>query len=277
MLSMNKSSIPYLVSLALAYSFLFWSCSSDEPVAVGEPSTISLETDKLVIDEGENTVKLNILLDKPQNVRTIVNFRLGGNATSTLASLPGADYEVITEPPVIIPAGEQVGTVELRIIEDEIFEQELENIILTLDAVLEGNAALSDNAKSLTQTLDIQENDYRLFLEWQNPENEQVNMNLYVELPNKELLASEKTTGFEEVTIVNARENQQYYVDIWYQDGNREADYLLKCLRAGETEKKVLVEGLFNSDNLRNSPSDQFTEMINNHLLVRSGRDLQAY
>jgi len=277
MLSMNKSSIPYLVSLALSYSFLFWSCSSDEPVAVGEPSTISLETDKLVIDEGENTVMLNILLDKPQNVRTIVNFRLGGNATSNLASLHGADYEVITEPPVIIPAGEQVATIELRIIEDEIFEQKLENIILTLDAVLEGNAALSDNAKSLTQSLDIQENDYRLFLEWRNPENEQVNMNLYVELPNKELLASEKTTGFEEVTIVNARENEQYYVDIWYQDGNTEADYLLKCLRAGETEKKVLVEGHFNSDNLRNNPSDQFTELINNHLLVRSGRDLQAY
>ncbi len=274
---MNKSTFPYLVSLTVAYSFLFWSCSSDEPVAVGEPSLISLETDKLIVDEGENTVKLNILLDKPQNVRTIINFRLGGNATSTLASLHQADYEVITEPPVIIPAGEQVATVELHIIEDEIFEPELENITLTLDAVLEGNAALNDNPASLTQTIDIQENDYRLFLEWHNPENEQVNMNLYVELPNRELLASEKTTGFEEVSIVNAQENEQYYVDIWYQNGETEVDYLLKCLRAGETEKKVLAEGHFSSDNSRNNSSDRFTELINNHLLVRSGRDLQAY
>lgn len=275
--SMKKQRFTYLVCMAMLYSIALSSCSSDEPVAVGEPSVISFVPGASVLDEGSGTMQVNIQLDKPQNVRTVVNFRVEGNAVSNLSSLKNADYELITEPPLIIPAGEQQASIELRILEDEVFEQERENIILTMDAVLEGNATLSNNPRNLSSTYEIQENDYRLFLEWQNPEDEAVNMNLYVELPNKELLASENTEGFEELTIVNARENEQYYVDIWYQDGETEADYQLKCLKAGERNKTVLLRGKFNAVNSRNDRGEKAQELINNHLLVRAGRDLKAF
>jgi hypothetical protein len=102
-------------------------------------------------------------------------------------------------------------------------------------------------------------------------------MNLYVEMPNKALLASENTDGFEELTIVNIRENEQYYVDIWYQDGEVETEYTLQCLRAGENAKRVLVKGHFNALNSRNERGEKATELINNHLLVKAGRDLKAF
>jgi hypothetical protein len=274
---MKKPLFNYFVCISTVSAIALSGCNSDEPVAVGEPSEIYFESQSVIVNEGEGTVSLNVTLDKAQNVRTIVNFKVEGNAVSSLQSLRQADYELITEPPLIIPAGETTAAIEFRILEDEVFEQEIEKIVFTMDAVLEGNAELTNNPRSLTHTYEIQENDYRLFLEWENPEDEALDMNLYVEMPNKALLASENTDGFEELTIVNIRENEQYYVDIWYQDGEVETEYTLQCLRAGENAKRVLVKGHFNALNSRNERGEKATELINNHLLVKAGRDLKAF
>jgi len=275
--TMKKPIFTYLVCISSLTGIALSSCDSDEPVAVGEPSEISFESQSMVVNEGEGTVNLNVSLSRIQKVRTVVNFKVEGNAVGSLSSLSDVDYELITEPPLIIPAGEQSASIELRILEDEVFESELENINFTLDAVLEGNAELSKNPRSLSHSFEIQENEYRLFLEWLQPEEQHVNMNLYVEMPNKALIASENTDGFEELTIVNAKENEQYYVDIWYQDGEVETEYSLKCLRAGENIKKVLLKGHFNSVNSRNDRGEKVSELINNHLLVKAGRDLKAF
>lgn len=260
----------YLCSAALSL-FLLSSCSQDEEVAVGAPSEISFALNAQTASEGQGIVKININLDKPQPVRTVLNFRVGGNAVSSLQSMLQADYELITDPPLIIPEGETSAAIELRILEDENFEPELENIIFSLDAVLEGNAVLSEDLSQLSHTYSIQENDYQLFLEWENPE---IDMNLYVEMPNKGLLASENSTGFEKVTITNARENVQYYIDVWINESSSEVQYSLKFQKAGENLKETLVNDNF-KPMLPIDQEEKRTEVLKNYLLVKAGRDLR--
>lgn len=264
----------YLLISALILTIMLSSCQEEAEVAVGAPSEIAFALDAQTYDEGSGTVKVNVILDKPQNVRTVLNYRIEGNAISNLKSILQADFELITEPPLIIPKGETTAAIEFRIVEDEIFEADLESIVFKLDAVLEGNAALTEDLNRLTHTINIQENDYKLFLEWENTDNSNVDMNLYVELPNKKLLASEKSAGFEEVTIVNARDNEQYYVDVWLNEGDALVNYYLKCQKAGSTEQETLLNDHF-VPGVNAGQEENRSELLKNYLLVRAGKDLK--
>ena len=268
-----KNYLTYIFSSLIMSSFVFSSCKETTEIAVGDPSEISFAVNAQSGDEAIGTVKVNISLDKPQNVRTVLNYRVAGNAISTLTSLQEADLELITEPPIIIPKGETSTFIEFRVLEDENFEPELENIIFELDAVLEGNAVLSEDASKLTHTFNILENDYKLFLEWDNPDGN-VDMSLYVELPNKKLLASENSTEFEEITIANARENEQYYVDVWMNKGEGQANYSLKCLKAGSVVKETLLKDHFIPASA-DEQDGRRSELLKNYLLVRAGKDLK--
>jgi len=275
MLYFNKPHLTLLFSTTLISLLAVVSCrQEDEAVAVGDPSKVSFILTEQSHDEGEGTVTIDIKLDRPQNVRTVLNFQVGGNATSNLISLSEADYELLTQPPIVIPEGQTSAVIEVRLVEDKNFEPTLEQIDFHLNAILEGNAVLSDDANTLSHTCYIQENEYKLFLEWDHPEGEKVDMSLYVELPNKELLASEGDGDHEELTIVNTQENQQYYVDIWLNKGDTDVKYNLKTLKAGTEQKKTLIDGHFYPEKTNNQ-EDNRTELLKNHLLIRSGNDLR--
>jgi hypothetical protein len=278
MILFSKTSFSYLLPVFAFSTVVFSSCKDEDLVAVGEPSQVYFEVDHGRSDEGSGMLRINIMMDKPQNVPTYINFKVEGNASAGMLSSSGSDYELITESPAVIAKGQTSTSIELLIHEDEDFEQQLENIIFRIDAVLEGNAILSDNFQQRTHVHEIIENDYLMFLEWESDQEEdEVDLNMYIELPNKELISADNPQGFEEITITNTRSLQQYFVDIWYHKGSANVAYQLKCLKAGEKEKQVLVSGRFNPGLSSKSDNNSNPEAIQNYLMIKEGKELRIY
>lgn len=268
----RKSRYVYLFAVGMTSLVILPACEEEE-VAVGEPSTISFVTLQDISNEGDGLVKILINMDKPQNTETVVHFKVNGNATLAAPGTDYPDYELLSESPVVIKKGETSTAIEVRIIEDRNFEQQLENIIFSLDGILSGNAVLSTDYRKLTHVHEIEENDYMLFLEWESEEVSDLNM--FIEMPNKSLLSADSESGFEEVTIANVKDQERYYVDIWFNSGNTPVSYQLKSLNAGEKEKKILVNGNFSSEQV-SKISERGTESFQNYLMIKEGRALKV-
>lgn len=254
-------------------SLLFLTACQEEDVATGEPSQVSFQQNSGYSNENDGIVKIPIQLDMPQNAETLIHFTLGGNAIQANVNVSNPDFELLTESPLSIRKGESMAFIEIKILDDTQFEQDYENINLQLERIVSGNAVLSIDANQLTYSHEIVENDYKLFLEWDATQT--VDLNMFIELPNKGLISANNTSGFEEVTVINVKDQEQYFVDIWYQGEESLVSFELKSLNAGEKEKKLLLNGSFNTDlNGKNTENKNETN-YQNYLMIKEGQGLK--
>ncbi|MFP4094458.1 MAG: hypothetical protein ACLFUB_08245 [Cyclobacteriaceae bacterium] len=263
------SFLPLLFVLILSSS-----CSEEEVVISGDPSLVFFESEYHEVAEGSGIYKVIVKMDKPQNSKTAVHFTLNSNAEAVHSGIhETADFELLTESPIIIPEGAQQAEIELFIIEDERFEQNPEMINFKLEAVLSGNAEVAASASEFA--LMIKENDYELSLEWntetQNPDD--ANINLFVELPNHYLFSSSNENGFEKLTLTNVNDKNEYLVNILYADGISPADFSLRCFSAGNDEGQVLVNGSFAK--IDSIQSEGRAEVLKNYRMKKSGGELK--
>ncbi|MEK6478750.1 Calx-beta domain-containing protein [Catalinimonas sp. 4WD22] len=255
------------------YLLLFLPACQEEDVATGEPSQVSFQQSAGYSNENDGIIKIPIQLDMPQNAETLVHFSLGGNAILANLNVQNPDFELLTESPLTIKKGESIAFVEIKILDDSQFEQDYENINLQLERIVSGNAVLSNDVNQLTYNHEIVENDYKLYLEWDAAQT--VDLNMFIELPNKELISANNTSGFEEVTVINVKDQEQYFVDIWYQGEETLVSFELKGLNAGETEKKLLLNGSFNSDLNSKSTQNKNETNYQNYLMIKEGHNLK--
>ncbi|WPP51290.1 Calx-beta domain-containing protein [Catalinimonas niigatensis] len=266
-----KANLNRLLSIGIT-SLLVLSACKEEDVAVGDPSIVSFALAQDASKEGDGIVKVLINLDKAQNTETVIHFKVDGNATAFSSIPTQADYELLSDSPLVIKKGETSTAIEIKLIEDHDFEQQFENLILSLDGILEGNAILSSDFRKLTHVHEIEENDYLLFLEWESEQ--EVDLNMFIEMPNKSLLSANSERGFEEITMINVKDQEQYFVDIWYNSGESQVSYQLKSLNAGEKEKKILVDGIFSTDLTSKNSSSIPDQSYQDFLMIKKGREL---
>lgn len=259
-------------SISFCAILLLSSCK-DEDIASGEPSTISFHHNDGYSSENDGLIKIPIQMDKPQNAETLVHFTISGNAVQADANVEKTDFELLTESPFAIKKGESYAYIEVKILEDSHFEQELENFSIRLDRIVSGNATLHPNLQMLHYSHEIIENDYKLFLEWDAPE--LVDLNMFIELPNKELISANNDSGFEEVTITNVVEQEQYFVDIWNDGNHPQVSFHLKSLSAGEKEKKTILSGSFSADKNGKNVSEEDENFFLNYLMIKEGQSLK--
>ncbi len=263
-----------LFTMGIVSMLIFPSCREEEEVAVGDPSMLTFESSYAVSKESDGLLKVFLKLDQPQNTQTVVHFKVAGNAIKAYPGIKNADYELITESPLTIKKGETQAAIEIKLLEDQAFEQQLENIVLSIDGILEGNAVISDDLQQLIHVHDIEENDYQLYLEWESAQ--EADLNMFIEAPNKSLFSGNNLSGFEEITITNVKDQAQYFLDIWHQSGESPVSYQLKGLYAGEKEKKILTSGVFDSGHTNKKPGTSDGNEVQNFLLIKEGKSLKV-
>lgn len=257
---------------ALLAGLLLASCQEDEDTNnYGLPtSLIKFSATEASSIEGSGLQQVRVSLDKPQEGSTLVNFSVNGNFTLANGAQFG-DVRLITESPLLIPAGETEAFINFEILEDFDFESDPEVVTISLNSVLEGNAQLSTNANERIYQHNILENEYELSLEWDQATDS--NIELVVELPNNELLVSNNSEGFEKVVIGNVDPNATYLVSVWYYQGQDPVNYQLTYHRSGSDEL-LLQEGKFKENEASQELSLTTGDGTHLYKLVRAGTDL---
>ncbi len=257
---------------ALLASVVLASCQDDEdtnnfslPV-----SSVQFSTTEATSVEGSGLQQVRVFLDRPQEGSTLINFSVSGNVSFTSPTQSG-DVRVITESPLVIPAGETEAFINFELLEDFEFESEPEKVTLTLTEILEGNAQLSTIPSERIFEQHVLENEYELNLQWD--ESSASNIDLVVELPDNRLLVSDNTEGFEKVVIGNLDQNVPYLVTVWYYQGDASVNYSLSYQRAGEDLLK-LQESAFNEDEANSEFSPYSGNGTHQYKLKRTGSDL---
>jgi hypothetical protein len=260
----------YVMIILIGSGMGLSSCQEDEVVFSGNPSQISFATHQCTATEGSGLQQVTIRMDEPQDSDTFVHFRISTNAEQFVAGHAGADFELLTESPVRIPAGAQEALIELQLREDEVFEYEAEQIEFQLEAVLSGHAEIA--AGQNTHLLQIQENDYELSLGWTAEEGKSVpDISFFVELPNYHLFSSREEGDGEKLILTNVHDKQEYLIDVVYEDGEAPADYELHFLKAGAENAELLVNGRFGENT---GSMGQQRPMIQHYRLFKRGDKL---
>lgn len=270
MQSVIKNRFASLLSIGVLSLLVFSACKEEE-VAIGDPSIVSFAQSNDISNEGESTIKILLTLDKPQNTETVVHFKVEGNATPGTTN---SDYELLSDSPLVFKKNETQVAIEIMLAEDKIFEQHLENIIISIDDVLEGNAILNPVRQKLIHIHEIEENDYQLFLEWES--DQKADLNMFIELPNKNLLSANSSGGFEEITMTNVKDQERYYIDVWHNGGESQVSYQIKTLSAGEEDKKILVNSSFDPVHGSKSSDSSEESTYQNFLMIKEGRELKV-
>ena len=253
-------------------SVILASCQDDE-----DTNNFSLPTSSVQFSatetssvEGSGLQQVRVFLDRPQEGSTLVNFSVTGNVSFATSILSG-DVRVLTESPLIIPAGETEAFINFELLEDFEFENVPEKVVLTLTEILEGNAELSTIPSERIFEQHIIENEYEISLQWDTLSTS--NIDLVVELPNNRLLVSDNTEGFEKVVIGNLDQNVPYLVTVWYYQGDSPVKYSLSYEQVGSGQFK-LQESRFNKDEANPEFSPFSGNGTHQYKLIRTGSEL---
>jgi hypothetical protein len=107
------------------------------------PPTVSFASATQTVTENSGAFNITLNLSAASNVATTIPFTLGGTAVS------GVNYRGVTASPLVIAAGQTLGTISGTLIDDGVFEPVNKTLILTLGAPT--NAALGGSpAHTLT-------------------------------------------------------------------------------------------------------------------------------
>jgi hypothetical protein len=119
------------------------SCNKDE--APAKPA-ISFSTDTKTVSEGVGPISVKVKLDKEAPKDITINYSLDGTAKDLNAagSAVNADYEIVGNAGQIdIPKGASEGTIDIKIYDDNVWEEN-ETIIIKLDDVDNNGGTISD-------------------------------------------------------------------------------------------------------------------------------------
>ncbi len=238
---MNKI-MKYPIYTLLLGGILF-SCQEDvDTNNFGLPTSVAkFSVTEASSREGSGNQQVRVYLDKSQEGNTLIDFSVGGNITLA-SNLQSGDVRLLTESPLLIPAGETEAFIEFDLLEDTDFESEAEILSISLTSIVEGNARISTVDAERIYQHHIDENEYELRLKWD--QNSSSNMDLVVELPNNQVLLSENTNEVERVVMSNVDQNTPYLVSVWYSEGSVAVDYEILYQKAG-SESELLQTGQF--------------------------------
>jgi len=140
------SSLGVLVTLV----FVLISCGGSDP----KPSKakVSFASSSKTVQESAGTVEVKVLLDKTVTTDLVVSYSLSGTATQKAGIITG-DYSITGDAgEVTIPKGETSASIEISIVNDDIFEQD-ETIDITLSDVTGNEAQISDTNNEIDITI----------------------------------------------------------------------------------------------------------------------------
>jgi hypothetical protein len=256
----------------LLASVVLVSCQDDEDTNNFSlpASSVQFSATEATSVEGSGLQQVRVFLDRPQEGSTLINFSVSGNVSFTSTTQTG-DVRVITESPLVIPAGETEAFINFELLEDFEFESEPEKVVLTLTEILEGNVQLSTIPSERIFEQHVIENEYELNLQWDQLTSS--NIDLVVELPDNRLLVSDNTEGFEKIVIGNLDQNTPYLVTVWYYQGNTPVNYSLSYQQAGDGLLK-LQENAFSENDANPEFSPYSGNGVHQYKLIRTGSEL---
>lgn len=186
------------------------------------------------------------------------------------------DFEVKTPSPLIIPAGSLRGEIEFTTIDDGLMEARDEKIEFDITRVSDAEIVLP-SAANLTYTYTILDNDIpsvptsgvRMYLTWDaasasfNDANLDLILSYDVGDGNVQPLSvSDRTQGFEELSLLPAGQDGDYYLSVRYNDAlnslNNEVEYTL--VFAAANQDLYYVTGFFLPKRL--GETDQIVKMV---------------
>lgn len=224
-----------------------WSCGDDDTNNFSLPaSTISLATAAGTSAEGAGIQRVVVRLDQPQAGKTVINFQVDGSATIGASRYHATDVKLLTESPLMIKAGETEAFIEFQALEDQLFEPVTEDLQITLNGVLKGNAVLASQS---TYRHLIEENDYELTLSWEAADS--VELILLVDQPNSVYLVSKQQSSAEQLLLTDVAPLSDYRLQVWYYQGKEDVRYTL-TYRAVDADEALLIQGTFSHDEASN-------------------------
>ena len=245
------------------------SCSDDDTNDFSLPrSTVSLATAHGQSAEGADVQRVAVRLDRPQAGETVVNFRVEGSATVGASQYHPTDVELLTEAPLIIPAGETEAFIEFQPLEDQLFEPTTEDLQITLNGVLKGNAVVAPQS---TYRHVVEENDYELTLTWEAED--AVELVLLVEQSNNAYVVSQPQSSAEQLLLADVIPQSDYRLQVWYYRGQADVRYTL-TYRAVDTDAEVLMQGTFSQDEASENFDTQARSALHHFQLTQAGRGL---
>lgn len=220
-----------------------WSCGDDDTNNFSLPqSTVSFVNPSGNSAEGADVQRVAIRLDQPQEGATVINFTTAGSAVIGSSQYNATDVALLTESPLLIEAGETEAFIEFRVVEDQTFEPDPENLTFTLTGVLKGNATLASQA---TYHHVVEENDYELTLSWEATDS--VELVLLVEQPNSVYVTSDQRSRAERLLLTDVSPQGNYQLRVWYYKGQEEVPYKITYRAVGIGEE-VLIQGVFSQN-----------------------------
>jgi hypothetical protein len=175
-----KNYAAFILSIALlvGLGFGFSSCKEDEPPV---PPKLGFAETSMTVDEGDGTIEVEVVLDKPYSKDLTIEYELGGTASDQDAvGTAGADYEVDGRHGVVeIRSGQTSGVIEIDIYNDAAVEEDetieisivdinTSDVELTADDEMEITITSDDVASQLSfsnQTMTVNEADQAIQVE----------------------------------------------------------------------------------------------------------------
>ena len=220
-----------------------WSCGDDDTNNFSLPqSTIAFVSPSGNCAEGADVQRVAVRLNQPQEGVTVVSFQVAGSAVIGSSRYNTSDVTLLTESPLLIEAGETETFIEFRVLEDQIFEPDPEDLTFTLTGVLKGNAALAPQA---IYHHVVEENDYELTLSWEATD--AVELILLVEQPNSVYVLSDQQSRAERLLLTDVSPQSDYQLRVWYYQGQEDVPYKI-TYRAVGTGEEVLIHGDFSQN-----------------------------
>jgi hypothetical protein len=150
-----KNYAAFILSIALlvGLGFGFSSCKEDEPPV---PPKLSFAETSMTVDEGDGTIEVELVLDKPYSKDLNIEYELGGTASDQDAvGTAGADYEIDGRHGVVeIRSGQTSGVIEIDIYDDAAFEED-ETIEISIVDINTSDVQLTEfDAMEITITND---------------------------------------------------------------------------------------------------------------------------
>lgn len=229
-------------------------CQEDEE----QVSNIQFETQSTTVNEDEGTIDIVISSTNAVASDIEVDFQVTGTAYLN------GDYRLETASPVTIKAGSSSAVITIAIIDEEIIETEDDEITIEIVSVSTGASASADK-NNLEHTIAINDNDIviddelQMDLTWDIGENadiDQVNFDVYLAtnvvidgevVTDATMYAvSENTLGFETLNLTADDPDDEYYVVIYYNEGNLDGEYFLNFNGMGFENE--LVTNAFTSE-----------------------------
>jgi len=155
-----------MLTTVVTGTLILASCNKDEPAPFVKPK-LSMENRTMTAKESDETIIVNVMLDKAYDKDVTIDYSLGGTAIDKVkatSSSPAFDYEIVSDYlEVEIPKGQTTGEIEIKLYSDFIIEN-TETIVISIEGTDDDNIEITRDDDIEISLL--QEDGLVVLLEW---------------------------------------------------------------------------------------------------------------